>query len=160
MGQASRRKRERAAEKTTVGTPRKRFRWLTSPLFAFAFGAILTAGGFLLFSRTGDFTRHASLELGHRTAAQLMALPDAELEKVDIVEMNIAVAREIPGLEHLDYAKYCQTVDGWTAQFRAWLPSVEHVFHQEPAKFHNDINFFRLGMLAQFLDQTCWRPLR
>ena len=83
----------------------------------------------------------------------MTALSDAELEQVDIVEMNIAVAREIPGLEGLDYDKYRRTVDGWTEQFRLWLPTVEHAFHQAPGKYRSDINFFRLGMLAQFLDQ-------
>ena len=89
----------------------------------------------------------------HRSVAQLIALSDAELERVDIVEMNIAVAREIPGLEKLDYAAYRKTVDGWSDQFRRWLPTTEHAFRQAPEKYKNDINFFRLGMLAQFLDQ-------
>jgi len=92
--------------------------------------------------------------VGHRTVAQLAALTDDELERADVVEMNIALAREIPALEDLDYDKYRRIVDGWTDQFRPWLPTVEHTFHQDPGKYQNDINFFRLGMLAQFLDQT------
>jgi len=91
--------------------------------------------------------------LRHRSVAQLVALSDAALERVDIVEMNIAVAGEIPGLEKLDYDHYRQIVDGWTEEFRRWLPTVEHAFHERPDHYHNDINFFRLGMLAQFLDE-------
>jgi len=67
--------------------------------------------------------------------------------------MNIAVARGIPGLEKLDYDTYRKTVDSWTDRFRRWLPTVEHAFAQAPAKYENDLNFFRLGMLAQFLDK-------
>jgi hypothetical protein len=88
-----------------------------------------------------------------RSVAELIALTDAELARVDIVEMNLAVAREIPGLEGLDYDRYRQIVDQWTEEFRQWLPTVEHAFRENPQAFHNDINFFRLGMLAQFLDQ-------
>jgi hypothetical protein len=67
--------------------------------------------------------------------------------------MNIAVARDIPGLEELDYDQYREIVNGWTDQFRHWLPTVEHGFREAPQKYKNDVNFFRLGMLAQFLDQ-------
>lgn len=129
-------------------------------LLPFTLGVVLTAGGFLIYLQgsaaksTPQAASYNSLDAGHRTVAQIMALPDAELEKVDVVEMNIAVAREIPGLENLDYAKYRQTVDAWTAQFRAWLPTVEHAYYERPDYFKNDINFFRLGMLAQFLDET------
>ena len=90
---------------------------------------------------------------GQRSVTQLISLSDAELERVDIVEMNIAVAREIPGLEKLDYARYRKTVDAWTEQFRRWLPTTEHAFKQTPEKYKNDINFFCPGMLAQFLDE-------
>ena len=44
-------------------------------------------------------------------------------------------------------------MDGWTARFRRWLPTVEHNFRQSPQQYKNDIRFFRLGMLAQFLDR-------
>lgn len=130
-------------------------------LLAFAFGAVIASGVTLLFAKGGsnetnpNTSTHASSGVaGDRTVAELVALSDAELERVDIVEMNIAVAREIPGLKKLDYDKYRQAVDAWTDQFRAWLPTVESAFHQNPGGYHNDINFFRLGMLAQFLDQT------
>ena len=89
----------------------------------------------------------------HRSVAQLISLSDTELEKVDIVEMNIAVARELPGLEKLDYTAYRKKVDAWADQFRQWLPTTEHAFRENPAKYKNDINFFRIGMLAQFMDK-------
>ena len=128
---------------------------------AFVLGAALAIGGaFAYFGLAGE-PRNAGDSLpsrdakpGHRTVAQLVALSDAELEKTDVLEMNIAVAREIPGLEKLQYGHYRQIVDGWTDQFRRWLPTVEHGFHEAPQRYKNDINFFRLGMLAQFLDET------
>jgi hypothetical protein len=89
-----------------------------------------------------------------RSVSELMALADEELETVDLVEMHIAAAREIPGLGHLEYSKYKFMVDGWTQKFQAWLPSVEPKFHRDPGRWKNDIAFFRIGMLAQFLDEA------
>ena len=115
--------------------------------------ASLAIGAAVMFTVNPSDASVARAGAGWRSVAQLIALSDTELEKTDIVEMNIAVAREIPGLEKLDYAAYRKIVDGWTDQFRRWLPTVEHAFRQAPEKYKNDINFFRIGMLAQFLDQ-------
>lgn len=155
-------KRLRAGETATTGLPNRGFPRFVPMLLSFVVGVVLAGGGFLLYlySHAGESNStfghppHKSPAAGHRTVAQLMALPDAALEKVDVLEMNIAVAREIPGLEKLDYDHYRQIVGGWTDQFRRWLPTVESGFRQSPDKYKNDINFFRLGMLAQFLDET------
>jgi hypothetical protein len=132
-------------------------------LLAFLFGAVATAGSVLLFTwgQSGSAgvagpevpSGSGMGKTGQRSVGQLMALSNQELEQADILEMNVAVAREIPGLEKLDYDHYRQVVDGWTDQFRLWLPTVEHAYHQAPEKYKNDINFFRLGMLEQFLDR-------
>ena len=78
-------------------------------------------------------------------------MTDEQLERVDLVLVNIAVAREIPSLRELDVAKYCQTVDDWTARFSKWLPGAERNFKKTPWKWKNDIRFFRVGMLQGFL---------
>jgi len=140
-------------------SPKRWFPKLGLYVLVFAFGAMLTAACLFIYSRTGEssgiFGRPLATraDAGKRTVADLMALSDAELEKVDILEMNIAVAREIPGLENLDYGHYRKVVDAWTDRFRRWLPTVEHAFYEAPDKYKNDIHFFHLGMLAQFLDQ-------
>jgi len=151
------RKLQASPASTAQAVPLKgRFR---GHLLAFALGAVLTGGAFLIYFKAEETKSTlgrpsaTSDDVGHRTVAQLMALSDAELEKVDVLEMSVAVAREIPGLEKLDYNHYRQIVDGWTDQFRRWLPTVEYAFHEKPDKYKNDINFFRLGLLAQFLDE-------
>jgi len=88
----------------------------------------LGAGAVMLAGQASD--PPADIAGGWRSVVQLISLSEAELERVDIVEMNIAVAREIPGLEKLDCAAYRKTVDGWTDQFRRWLPTVEHAFKE------------------------------
>jgi hypothetical protein len=158
MSKKKRRSKPQAQPPDPVKTGRKA---LVNYLLAFAFGVVITGGIAMLIAQGGkrdtyqlNGAKPSPGVAGHRSVGDLMALSDAELEQVDIVEMNIAVAREIPGLEDLDYDKYRQTVDGWTDQFRAWLPTVEHAYYERPEYFKNDIHFFRLGMLAQFLDQT------
>jgi hypothetical protein len=137
--------------------PKSRFRGY---FLMFLLGAALATGAaFLSLNHTSHLNASSpaaatvNSAAGQRTVAQLIALSDAELEKVDIVEMNVAVAREIPGLEKLDYEHYRQIVDDWTDQLRRWLPTAERDgFRPSPEKYRNDINLFRLGMLAQFLD--------
>lgn len=130
----------------------------------FLLGVALTVGAFLLLgqrellgSRKSKPSTGAIKELSNdtdkRNVDQLLALTDEQLEKTDLIELNVAVAREIPGLEKLDYDHYRCTVDDWTNQFRNWLPTAEVEFRANPQKWKNDINLFRLGMLAQFLDQ-------
>ena len=153
-------KQLRATEKVTMEPPKPRLPKFAIVLLPFAFGVVLTAGGFLSYSHTGESkstfqsSSWDSPDAGHRSVAEFTALSDAELEQADIVEMSIAVAREIPGLENLDYERYRGTVDAWAEGLQAWLPTVEHAFYQDPGKYYNDVNFFRLGMLAQFLDQS------
>lgn len=134
---------------------------LLNYVLGFAFGAVMTGGVAMLIAAGSKPDTYRPSEArpspavpSRRSVADLIALSDSELEEVDILEMSIAVAREIPGLADLDYDRYRQIVDNWTEQFRAWLPTVEHDFHKDPSKYQNDINFFRLGMLAQFLDQS------
>lgn len=145
------------AERATVEPSKRWLPRLVAMLVPFAFGAILTAGGFILYPKaTGSASTPArwsynSPDAGHRTVAQLMALPDAELEKVDVIEMSVAVAREIPGCENLDYQHYRQIVDGWADDVRRWMAAAEGNFQKSPKEWRNDINFFRLGLLATYL---------
>ncbi len=142
------RKDKAACPPTSVGRKSK-LRTLVLPMLVVA---VLAAAAYLVFFSQGQSVGHS--KAGHRTVSQLMALSDAELEKVDLVEMNIAVAREIPGLEGLDYDHYREIVDVWAEEFLRWLPTVEHGFRENPAKYKDDIHFFHLGMLAQFLSHN------
>ncbi|HUT60288.1 MAG TPA: transglutaminase family protein [Phycisphaerae bacterium] len=65
--------------------------------------------------------------------------------------MNLAVAREIPGCENLDYQYYKQVVDKWADDVRNHLTIAEANFRKAPQLWRNDINFCRLGALATYL---------
>ena len=90
---------------------------------------------------------------GSRTVGKVPALSDHELAQVAVLELNLAVARGIPGFEDLDTVKYQRIVDGWANRIKAALPAGEMVFRQSPQRWQNDIRFFRLGQVAGYLDQ-------
>jgi hypothetical protein len=85
--------------------------------------------------------------------ADLLALDDLTLAAFDPLAINLIVAREISSLADLDIPDYQSIVNSWTDDFRhRYLPRWETCFHEAPEDFQNDINFFRLGMICQYLD--------
>jgi len=91
------------------------------------------------------------LDIQSATIWEWLALPDQELEKADLVALNLCIARGVPSLEELDIVSHCRTVDKWARQFSTDLLGMERGFHRAPVKYKNDIRFFRVGMLAGFL---------
>ena len=89
-----------------------------------------------------------------RTLWQFLALPDEDLEKADLVELNLAVAREIPAFHDIDVSRYWQIVTQWSQQFAQRLPELERMFKKTPWKWKSDMRFFRVGMLRGFLGHT------
>ena len=83
---------------------------------------------------------------------QLLARSDAELAPVDPLVMNLLVARSIPSLADLDFARYERLADRWAEDVRRRLPGAEMVFWQTPEHWKNDVNFFRLGVLCGYLE--------
>lgn len=84
---------------------------------------------------------------------QLLAMDDPELGRVDPVVRNLLVAKSIPALAHLDVPRYQRTTDGWADGIRRWLPEAEREFHKTPEQWKHDVNFFRLGVVHQYLEQ-------
>ncbi|MEQ9411709.1 MAG: hypothetical protein RIK87_28600 [Fuerstiella sp.] len=96
-----------------------------------------------------DWTRdYSSLETRH-----LVAMTEPELASVDPLATNLIVAKDIPSLADLDVAHYQAILNSWTDDFRnRCLPYWEQFFHETPEDFENDIRYFRLGMVCQYLD--------
>ncbi len=82
----------------------------------------------------------------------LLGLSDLDLATVDPLEMNLLVARSIPGLAELEIAPYQEQADAWAEEVRQRLPAAEEVFWQTPWQWKNDVRFFRLGVLCGFVD--------
>ena len=89
------------------------------------------------------------------TVYDFLALPDADLERVDLVAMNLAAARGIESLKKLDVERYCRAVSEWAMEFARRLPAAEQFFWRKgPERWKNDIRFYRLGMLQMFLSSV------
>lgn len=96
-----------------------------------------------------DFERDYS----NTTLGELVSLNDEQLAALDPLAMNLIVAKGIPSLTHLDVSHYQETVRAWVRDFKhRCLPKWERSFHQSPGDFKNDIDYFRLGMVCQYLD--------
>lgn len=91
---------------------------------------------------------HSSVCLEH-----LMAMPPGELAAVDPLAMNLIVAKGIPTLASINIAHYQGIINGWVKDFTTrCLPCWEPYFYEAPQDFRDDIRYFRLGMVCQYLD--------
>ncbi|HVT88894.1 MAG TPA: transglutaminase family protein [Tepidisphaeraceae bacterium] len=85
------------------------------------------------------------------TVRELAALSDESLAQVDVLYLNLAVAREFPGVEQLNIQHYQRIVDEWSGQAAGMLAKAEPEFHKSPQLWQDDIRFFRLACIAQFM---------
>jgi hypothetical protein len=87
--------------------------------------------------------------------SDLLAMPDEALAAVDPLAMNLVVAKGIPSLADLCIGRCQEIVNAWVRDFiERCLPSWEPYFYEAPQDFRNDIDFFRLGMACQYLEQV------
>ncbi len=87
------------------------------------------------------------------TVEQLVGMSNEELAAVDPVAMNLIVAKGLPALANIDIRRYQKAVDRWVLDLnRRCLPMWEPSFHREPHDFKDDIRYFRLGMVCQYLE--------
>jgi hypothetical protein len=86
--------------------------------------------------------------------ASLIGLPAHRLARIDPCLLNLCVARECPGLGHLDWTRYASLLDDWSQEVRASLPSAEVGFQRSPSEWKNDLAFFRLGIQCWFVDEV------
>ena len=92
---------------------------------------------------------YSGIELG-----ELLGMPNDDLADVDPLAMNLIVAKGIPSLGRLNVQRYQSIVNDWVLDLTGrCLPRWEPFFHQAPHDFQNDLRYFRLGMICQYLDQ-------
>ncbi len=85
------------------------------------------------------------------SAAGLMALSDDELDQRSILELNLAVFRDIENIPQDTEQQYQQTIKQCASEFSARLKQIAPQYHQNPELYHNDFDFFKAGMLMSFL---------
>lgn len=160
-GKTSETKHPPAKTAATVDPPAKKTkRYLTQGLAILALGALIVTvvlssqSPAPIGSRPGDENTSQLVEVdfqGDRSTWQLLALNDDELEKVSLVELNLAVVREIAGYEDLDQSKYEAIVDQWAREFAKELPAIDATFKGREAEYNNDLRFYRIGQLMTWL---------
>jgi hypothetical protein len=81
----------------------------------------------------------------------LIGRSDADLGRIDPLEMNLTVAKRIPSLADLDVSLYKRQADRWSIELLRQLPAFEERFRRTPQEWDNDIHMFRLGVLCHFV---------
>jgi len=99
--------------------------WLNY-LLASAFGVVITGAVAMLIAQSGrpdthdpTIGRNAPTIAGIRTVDDLVALSDAELEQIDIAEMNLLCAAGLPGAEDMDIDKCLGALDRWAGRVKS-----------------------------------------
>jgi hypothetical protein len=77
----------------------------------------------------------------------------AELARIDPVLLNLSVAIGVPQIAELDIPAYQRTVDGYAKDVVGWIKHFEPQFHAKSEYWRNDINFFNLGILCQYIER-------
>lgn len=161
-GKSSKEKRSSRTKASAKPTPQpKSKRYLSLSLIALVCVLLLAAIAISIQSNepigARDLATSNAVEVrevefkGDRSTWELLALPDEELEKVSLVELNLAVVREIEGYEDLDAAKYEAIVTEWAHEFAKELPKIDATFRGREAEYNNDLRFYRIGQLMSWL---------
>ncbi len=103
-------------------------------------------------NRTGD-PYNARSRGGNRLLHDLLNLPDADFEKLDVVELNLAIVREIPACGQLDVARYRRTVDGWAERVKEETNRHWYRFERNPADYENSTGYFCALVMCTVIGQ-------
>jgi regulator of sirC expression with transglutaminase-like and TPR domain len=90
---------------------------------------------------------------GPAELSRLLSLDDQSLERLDPLEVDLAVARTIPGCESLDVARYKRVLDEWAERVRQETDRHLYRFKENPAEFKNSLAYFKALTLATVVGQ-------
>jgi len=85
---------------------------------------------------------------------QLLIMPSQELAKVDIALMNLVCAEGLRGSEDIDTAECLSTLDMWAEQLRKDTAMRMPAYYQNPGKYDNSVNLFKLVTMILTLKNT------
>jgi hypothetical protein len=131
-----------------TGAPGNRLRWRHHALTAILLVAAIASTLFAL--NVARPRSRLPKPLAAMTAADLAAMPDSQLAKLDPLIMNLIVARGIPGLENLDIDKYAKTVDDWAKTINAANNAEEPSSKHDPT-YRVSREFWMAGGMAVML---------
>jgi hypothetical protein len=120
-----------------------------SLLLAFAAGCIVCSGLFFLLGSG----KSPQVQSGPLNVDQLLRLSDEELAKVDIGLVNLLCAEGLDGSEDLDIQQCLATLDEWAEIVRKDTKARMPSFFNNPAKYDNSINLFKIVTMILCLKQ-------
>jgi hypothetical protein len=85
--------------------------------------------------------------------ARLCQLPDDKLASIGIAELNLFVAKGLPGTENLDPSACLKKIDDWTRRVRGFTEANWRVFLESPGTFGNSHGNFKMGAMSTFLSR-------
>jgi hypothetical protein len=107
------------------------------------------AGAFTLLKQSPP-TAHRS---GPCSYAELIAMPDVDLVKLDVARMNLLCADGLPGAERLDVKQCLQVLDQWAEVVRQAERKYLAQFHRNPSRYDNSLAKFKAVNLGLTLKQ-------
>ncbi len=156
------------AADATIGPSGGSSRWRGGPLGLMSLAMLLVgcALGFLLNGRaplpvlgsSPGVTEAAKSVVGQTSPqpvslADLLSMDDAALDRLDPLEVDLAVARTIPGCESLDVASCKRTVNQWAEHVRAETERHLYKFYENPGNYKNSLAYFKSLLLATVVGQ-------
>lgn len=82
------------------------------------------------------------------TLAELLAVPAAQLERIDIALINVLCAEGLPGAGGLDPRGILSTLDAWARRVDSETARHFYRFQRNPSEFSNSEGYFRALMLV------------
>lgn len=107
------------------------------------------AGGFVLWKQSPPTAQQRS----PFSYAELTALPEGDLAKLDVARMNLLCAEGLPGAESLDLKQCLTVLDQWAEVVRQAERKYLPQFRRNPARYDNSLAKFKAVNLGLTLKQ-------
>jgi len=89
------------------------------------------------------------------TLAELVASPDADLDRIDMALLNLVCAVGLPGAEELDIRHLLDTLDEWATLVRLETDRNYYKFIHAPGGFNNSQAYFCILYMVTVLQCKC-----
>jgi hypothetical protein len=125
----------------TGNRPRRLLLFILLCTISFLAGMLIMGGRFVLSGRSlfRDSGQDNIFALD-----RLIAMPEKELESVDIAQMNLVCSEDLPGSETLDIRQCLATLDQWADIIRKDTDNRLPSFQANPKKYNNSVNLFKV----------------
>ena len=102
---------------------------------------------------TGLGTCALSQAAGPTSLVGLVAVPQAELGRLDVAAVNLLCAEGLPGVEHVSIPEAIATLDQWAGHVASETDRYLYKFRQNPAEYNNSEAYFRILTMVTVLQQ-------